>query len=112
MQCIYCEEERRLNQRTCKKCHAKYMRTWRKKHPLNEQQKIKGNCRSYTNTYKRRNKIVKGKCLICGSDNVEIHHPDYNNPLKIIWLCRNCHLKYHKLEKNNLNKLGRIICQK
>ena len=37
------------------------------------------------------------KCDACGSTQVlERHHPDYNQPLKILILCRSCHQKVHE----------------
>lgn len=33
------------------------------------------------------------RCLSVGL--VEGHHPDYSNPLEVIWLCRKCHNKEH-----------------
>jgi hypothetical protein len=44
--------------------------------------------------------LVKQSCEICGSTlNIEAHHPDYNKPLNIIWLCRDCHKLLHKTIK-------------
>lgn len=55
--------------------------------------------------------IAKGKikrpekCEMCGEIpppmkngrlRIQAHHPDYNNPFKIIWLCQGCHYKWHK----------------
>ncbi len=35
-------------------------------------------------------------CSKCGSgDWVVKHHEDYNKPLDITWLCKNCHAKRH-----------------
>lgn len=35
-------------------------------------------------------------CKKCGGKNkLERHHPNYNNPLRVITLCRVCHLKLH-----------------
>ena len=41
-------------------------------------------------------KIEKGLCVLCGSSKVEGHHPDYNEPLGIVWLCRKHHTGLHK----------------
>jgi hypothetical protein len=54
--CSMCFGSRdRDGQRTCKKCHAAYMRDNRPKYgQLTKEEKKKSNCRSYANTYQRR----------------------------------------------------------
>jgi hypothetical protein len=40
--------------------------------------------------------LVKGPCRDCGTtDKVEAHHPDYDRPLDVIWLCPTHHLAEH-----------------
>jgi site-specific DNA-cytosine methylase len=31
-----------------------------------------------------------------GRDVVHAHHPDYNRPLDVMWLCQTCHFRWHK----------------
>lgn len=44
--------------------------------------------------------IQKLPCWVCGSDKVEGHHPDYDSPLDVVWLCavhhREIHLKHNR----------------
>lgn len=40
----------------------------------------------------RYGKMVKDPCMVCGGLKVEAHHPDYSNPLGVVWLC----VKHHK----------------
>lgn len=40
-------------------------------------------------------KIEKLPCAQCGAPNSEKHHPDYSQPLVIVWLCRPCHQSLH-----------------
>ena len=51
----------------------------------------------------RDGRLAKGEhCYFCNSaENLEMHHPDYSQPLKIYWLCRICHRKL-----DNMQKLG------
>jgi len=39
------------------------------------------------------------KCQICGAYKVEAHHINYNKPWEVVWLCRKCHLEWHKNNK-------------
>jgi len=34
-------------------------------------------------------------CEECGGPNPQAHHPDYDKPFEVHWLCRACHLKLH-----------------
>lgn len=50
--------------------------------------------------------ILKRKpCEVCGSTETEAHHPDYNRPLHVRWLCRPHHRRVHL----NLKRLGKTV---
>lgn len=79
-----------------KEKHAAYMRNWRKTHPLTAEQKFKDACRSYAGVYKRRGKfLIQLPCELCSAEDTQMHHPNYAQPLNVIWLCRPCHLAIH-----------------
>lgn len=81
--------------RYCLGCSAAYMRAWRASRPMTDEQKRKDRCRSYAGVYLRRGKLQKQPCQNCGSEDSEMHHPDYSKPLEVEWLCRECHLDWH-----------------
>jgi len=87
--------------RYCLGCHAAYMREWRKTHPPSLEARKRDNVRSYAHTYKRRGKLTPGPCAKCGDAASQMHHPDYDQPLLVLWLCRACHLALHAEERRN-----------
>lgn len=105
LECSRCKNPRGPSGRYCNDCHAAYMREWRKTHPLTPEQRRKDNCRSYANAYQRRGKLVPQPCKLCKAEKAEKHHPDYSKPLRVIWLCRKCHLDLHCIEKRGLPML-------
>ena len=61
---------------------------------------IKEKARILLRTAVRLGKITKPSiCSQCSTDfavnEIEGHHPDYNLPYLIIWVCRNCHKNLH-----------------
>ena len=47
----------------------------------------------------RDGKINKLPCWVCGATKVEAHHPDYDAPLDVIWLCVPHHRQAHGLTR-------------
>jgi hypothetical protein len=43
----------------------------------------------------RLGRLAKTPCVVCGGANVEGHHPDYDAPLCVVWLCVQHHKKIH-----------------
>lgn len=81
----------------CRRCKSEYTRLHRKKHSeLTDEERKRSNARSYANQYLRRGRITKKPCEKCGSTyKLQMHHDDYDKPLDIKWLCKDCHLEIH-----------------
>ena len=60
--------------------------------------------RCVTNAVRDGRLIKSDRCTLCLSiENIEGHHPDYDKPLEVVWLCRKCHRNYHKELKKELS---------
>lgn len=44
----------------------------------------------------RRGLIIQEPCRECGALDSEAHHPDYDRPMDVQWLCRPCHKAEHR----------------
>jgi hypothetical protein len=67
--------------------------------------------RSTANNSLKTGKIEKiHDCIICGKHGTQMHHPDYSQPLDVVWLCKECHDNVHGLEamENQLRAKGKI----
>lgn len=42
--------------------------------------------------------IERAPCSVCGAVKAEAHHPDYERPYDVIWLCRTHHRALHASE--------------
>lgn len=99
--CPKCGEwHENLKQSYCSSCHAAYMRDWRSRNPMTAIQRWKDKCRGYSLLLEKRGKITRpASCEWCGGDRpLERHHPDYNDPRRVDFICKQCHSTHHKNE--------------
>jgi len=45
----------------------------------------------------RDGKLKKHPCWVCGNEKSEGHHPDYSQPLEVVWLCTRHHRATHAI---------------
>ena len=57
-------------------------------------ERAKWRTRLQTRRAVEKGKIERKPCAFCGDPNVEAHHPDYGDPLNVVWVCRTCHMKH------------------
>lgn len=76
-------------------CNAKY----KSKNP------IKSKASTTVNNAVRLGNLVKPTtCSECGIEaKLDGHHCDYSKPLEVMWLCRKCHIAWHKEHGTDLN---------
>lgn len=93
--CSRCSNPRVEGRRYCRECKNAYEREWKKRNPLTGDAKRRAVARNYANTYRRRGKLSPEPCEVCGVEDVEMHHDDYDKPLDVRWLCRQHHSDLH-----------------
>ena len=70
-----------------------HSRAWRKDHPKGR--KAQGQVAHAL----RSGRLVRQPCWVCGEKAVA-HHPDYDRPLDVVWLCQAHHKQAHALIDN------------
>lgn len=74
-----------------KKAHDKASSNWEMKNPK------RMTAIQVLNNAMRYGKIERYPCWICGATKVHGHHPDYDQPLDVVWLCPKHHKQAHEL---------------
>lgn len=88
-------EERKEYYTRYNKEHPEKMKRYREEHPE------KVICQNAINSLIRSGKLIRQPCSLCGKPKAHAHHPDYNKPLDVIWLCQSHHKQLHANAKNN-----------
>lgn len=63
---------------------------------------LKDRARAKARYHRRRGLLVAQPCEGCGNPKVQMHHPDYGQPLAVRWLCHACHREEHRRPKARL----------
>ena len=65
---------------------------------------------SYAGLYWKLQKMypTPEPCQLCGADGQHRHHPDYDKPYEIVWLCESCHHKLHPRNRKVRTKKIRL----
>jgi hypothetical protein len=69
---------------------AEYHYEWRKRNLMKARAHVK------VARAVRKGILNKQCCEICSNEKVEAHHPNYNEPLNVVWLCRQHHAELHR----------------
>lgn len=68
---------------------------WRRKNPASYL------CHLTVQNALRLGVIERQPCAVCGDLRAEAHHPRYDQPLVVEWLCRQHHRQLHAKEASN-----------
>lgn len=109
-------DRNRPNQKIRAKKHKKYAQTNRAK----SIRKVASARWSRKNKVKRRAHLITKRaidswrlkrkaCALCGSKkNVHAHHPNYSDPLSVVWLCHQDHAMLHRTIRSILRELREL----
>ena len=67
---------------------------------------IKKNAICKVNNAIKAGSVFKHPCFVCGSIKFHGHHPDYSQPLDVVWLCPKHHKETHLSVSNQMNLEG------
>lgn len=95
--CRKCGEEKPIDKEKVKK----HKRKW----TIKNREKVKAENKVHR-AIKAGRLIKPEKCENCGIiTKLEAHHPDYSQPLKVQFLCMNCHKAEHKKINEKMRKI-------
>ena len=75
-----------------KAAHLRANESYRLRHPK------RYSAKNILNAAVRDGRVIPQPCFICGAE-AEAHHPDYDRPLDVVWLCDHHHKQAHAVTK-------------
>ena len=93
----------------CKLCLNSIPRNPREAYFKKPKIKAKNKSRHALTYAVRVGKMVRQPCVKCGNKKTEGHHEDYSKPYDVIWLCRACHSKEHRMLRAKEKKMKLTI---
>ncbi len=89
----------------CSKTHGPYYAQLRHRllYPEKARMRDRTNKRKDIRHVSRENLLQSQPCEVCGEENAEAHHYNYDHPLNINWLCKKHHGEEHKRLKELTN---------
>lgn len=75
------------------------VRAWRRNYYNKHRDACIEHAKKLTKTRKMMGDSSDKKCEKCGASNPQIHHLDYNDLTKIMWLCPKCHGEWHRFNE-------------
>ena len=94
----------RANPENCRALNIKYLATEKGKAARQRAQvtyrqkhKKKAQAHGIVAYALKRGTLIRQMCHICGSEESQAHHPDYDRPLDVVWLCQSHHKQAHAL---------------
>ncbi len=85
--------ENRTNKTFCS-YECRYRMSLRKKKQTASPAKIK-QCHNIVYQAIKSGRLLRKPCEVCGKEESDSHHDDYDKPLDVRWLCRSCHMTFH-----------------
>ena len=78
-------------------CASRYNITYADKRPAYEDKEKQIRANGLINMRVRRGALEKPQCCeeCKQKKKLDAHHPDYDFPDQVVWLCRSCHMKEH-----------------
>ena len=79
----------------CRSCHARLSQPHIWENYQKVPSEISSKARQVIKTLIQKGVIKKKPCVLCGKAKSVAHHPDYDKPVQIVWLCQKHHSRIH-----------------
>ncbi len=98
-------DERLTYEKEYRRKHRKKINTFNKEWKKTKQGRLITKAVNMVRNAVAKSEIIRLNCEICGNPKSQAHHNNYNEPLKVTWLCKKHHIERHSQMRNMENAL-------